>query len=541
MARNAACGTGSVKIEMTLVFVHKAMIGDKSSSQPDLCQPDSPPFLARCCRGFALLWLAARGKLNQIVPTVVREISNGTSGLPRLRLAGFAIAVLLGGLVISWINIRVRGSMKDLEHEFGAIQTDQFFQAVKVRQQLLALNDRLMDYQMTGEQETLIHFRTDAETLKDLINTRIAEARSESERQLFRQLADSFAHYRQGTQTLYERSGFLNRVLSPGKTMDEKKILLERFSDPVLHTCDLLMESQSGAFESLLVGSRQTLDSLQQLVKLSLIMLLALALFVAVLVYRGMIAPLQVQLYESQAIIARQEKLAALGSLAAGVAHEIRNPLTAIKFRLFSLKKSLHPRLVDNEDADVIAAEISRLERIVRDFLEFARPSEPDTASVSAQQLLEEVARLMRPQLEESGVNLKVSDHNGVWLRVDFQQIKQVLINLIRNAAESIEGEGTVTLRAYTDAAPLAGKRLAVSVVEVADTGRGIPPEISRRLFDPFFTTKENGSGLGLSIAARIVEKHGGELVFESQPNRGTTFKLLLPTPVDHEDAHTAH
>jgi signal transduction histidine kinase len=153
--------------------------------------------------------------------------------------------------------------------------------------------------------------------------------------------------------------------------------------------------------------------------------------------------------------------------------------------------------MADNEDAVVIADEISRLERIVRDFLEFARPSEPETASVSAQRLLEEVSLLMRPQLEQAGIRLNLAETNGLWLNIDFQQIKQVLINLIRNAAESIDGSGTVTLRAFKAAVPIAGRPTLASVIEVGDTGRGIPPELGRRLFDPFFTTKDGGTGLG--------------------------------------------
>jgi signal transduction histidine kinase len=120
-------------------------------------------------------------------------------------------------------------------------------------------------------------------------------------------------------------------------------------------------------------------------------------------------------------------------------------------------------------------------------------------------------------------------------VRADAQQLKQVLINLIQNAAESIGRDGTITLRGVKDRDSLGGASMPVAVIEIADTGKGIPPEVRKRLFDPFFTTKEGGTGLGLPIAARIVEKHGGELRYETQLNRGTTFKLLLPRVGDHE------
>lgn len=471
---------------------------------------------------------------------MVSNNSNGSAGpvrTPRLRLAGFVIAVLIGGLAIAWINTSVRQRMKALERDFADIKTERFYQGVHVRQGIRRLNELLLEYQVTGERLPLVRFRTESEELRVWVDHRLRESPGAEERLLQLQLADALQQYLAKSLELQERHGFL---VPARRRIDATNERLEAISGPLLTLCDLLTEKQRGTFAAFLDSSQVTLDSFQQWIKISLLFLLVLAVAVAVLVYRGMIAPLQVELSESHAIIARQEKLAALGGLAAGVAHEIRNPLTAIKFRLFSLRKSLPAELVDNEDANVIAGEISRLERIVRDFLEFARPSEPEPANVSARQLLDEVSNLMRPQLEEAGVTLKVADSDGIWLHVDFQQIKQVLINLIRNAAESMDEKGgTVTLRAYTDAAPITGRKIAVSAIEVIDNGRGIPPEVSRRLFDPFFTTKAGGTGLGLSIAARIVEKHGGELQYESQPDRGTTFRLVLPTPIPDESANT--
>ncbi|HAV64885.1 MAG TPA: hypothetical protein DCY13_21260, partial [Verrucomicrobiales bacterium] len=365
---------------------------------------------------------------------MVRNNSNAStrSGrTPPSRLAGFVAAVIVGGLAIAWINTIVRQRMQALEQDFGAIKTERFYQGVQVRQGMRRLNELLLEFQVTGERLPLIRFRTEAEELRKWIEARIQESPAEDERQIQQQLADAFRKYWDDSMQLQERQGFL---VTARRRIDDTNDRLGEISAPVLKLCDLLTEKQRGTFAAFLESSQVTLDSFQQWIKISLVLLLVLSVAVAVLVYRGMIAPLQVKLSESQAIIARQEKLAALGSLAAGVAHEIRNPLTAIKFRLFSLKKSLSSELADNEDASVIAGEISRLERIVRDFLEFARPSEPEASRVSARQLLDEVSSLMRPQLEEAGVRLEVSNSDGIWLHVDFQQIKQVLINLIRNA-----------------------------------------------------------------------------------------------------------
>ena len=269
------------------------------------------------------------------------------------------------------------------------------------------------------------------------------------------------------------------------------------------------------------------------MLEISAVLLLALIIALAALVYRGAITPLRNQITQSQEQIERQEKLASLGVLAAGVAHEIRNPLTAIKFRLYSLKRELSVEAA-NEDADMIASEINRLERIVKDFLQFARPSEPELLPVSADRLLRDVSELMRPELNKAGISVKLETSNSVWVRADIQQIKEVLINLIQNSADSIGQEGVITLRTRNG-------HSSNAALEVTDSGKGIPTEARDRLFDPFFSTKENGTGLGLSISARIVEMHGGELRYQTQLNRGTTFSVVLPRASEHGAKNSAN
>jgi signal transduction histidine kinase len=257
-----------------------------------------------------------------------------------------------------------------------------------------------------------------------------------------------------------------------------------------------------------------------------------------VVVYRRVVSPLRRRLVESDTIIERQQKMAHFGELAAGVAHEIRNPLTAIRARLFTLQKTLTIDTPPYEDALVIRDEIDRLNRIVTDFLQLARPAEPRLVPLTAEPLLSEMRRLFVPQCEKQGIELKIESANGERFLGDPQQMKQVLINLIQNAADSIEVEGTITLRARHDTSRLAGHAAEVVVIEVQDTGSGIPPIVQKRLFDPFFSTKEGGTGLGLSIASQIVNNHGGKLEFQTQPNEGTTFAIVLPAQQDrHESA----
>lgn len=296
-----------------------------------------------------------------------------------------------------------------------------------------------------------------------------------------------------------------------------------------------LAGDRAGA-EQFVAETNARLARVQQFLFLSLLGLLISGTVVLVLVYRRMIAPLRTDLTESRAIIERQEKLASLGVFATGIAHEIRNPLTAIKVRVFSLKASHRPGTSDNEDLEVIENEIDRLERIVRDFLQFARPAEPDLQMVSAAKLLRDTAALLTSDLAKRSVTLKLDLVAEDAVRADADKMKQVLINFVQNAADSMETGGTITLRTRLDKHLLQDRTRPAVVLDIADTGKGIPPEVQRRLFDPFFTTKENGTGLGLCIAARIVEKHGGVIDYRTQLNHGTTFSIVLPLAAKDEN-----
>jgi signal transduction histidine kinase len=136
---------------------------------------------------------------------------------------------------------------------------------------------------------------------------------------------------------------------------------------------------------------------------------------------------------------------------------------------------------------------------------------------------------LMRPQLEKLGIELVLAETVAASIRIDPQQIKQVLINLIQNAADSIGQNGLVTLRVRLDEKHINNQPTKVVIFEVSDTGKGISEEVGKRLFDPFFTTKDSGTGLGLPIAARIVGKHRGALQYQTELDHGTTFGIILP------------
>lgn len=447
-----------------------------------------------------------------------------------VRLVVFALAVSLGVLLVLWLQAGVGRQMAHLEAEFAAFQAEAFYVGVEARIRVRRLNELLLRYHLDQKPADQEGFQREAAELKRWFANREVNLTTDQERALFDDLEKACHAYLADAGRLLQVSDPRTERATFADTYDA----IERQSGKLLEVVGQFMAVQKEAFKAFLQSSRDTLLSLRRLLNLSLGLLLAAGITLAVLVYRGMIAPLRHRLTESQAIIERQEKLAALGTLAAGVAHEIRNPLTAIKFRLFSFKKALPPPFAEHEDAAVIGAEINRLDRIVKEFLQFARPSDPELARVPVQRLVREVADLLTPELEKAGIVLKTELSESAWLHADTQQIKQVLINLVQNAADSIGRNGVITVGVRSDAAVLGGRSRPVAILAVSDTGPGISPEVEKRLFDPFFTTKEGGTGLGLAIAARIVEKHGGLLRYQTELNRGTTFEIVLPRIEDH-------
>ncbi len=303
----------------------------------------------------------------------------------------------------------------------------------------------------------------------------------------------------------------------------------ERLQESAIGLREQLGDIRRLGVRSYLADSHSYLALAQRTIVILLLVLVGVAAWLALAVYRGMIAPLRTQLVETNAALERSERLASLGVLAAGVAHEIRNPLTAINARLYTHRKAFATGSDEAEAVEFVREEIERLERIVRAFLEFARPPEPEKTLVPPAALLREVMELLEPGLREARIDLVVAEADEQPVPMDPRLIKQVLVNFVRNSAESIPGQGRITLRARRDRRKLHGQRRDVVILEVQDDGKGVPEKARDRLFDPFFTTKPSGTGLGLAIAARIVEKHGGALEYQSRVNRGSTFRIVLP------------
>ncbi len=229
------------------------------------------------------------------------------------------------------------------------------------------------------------------------------------------------------------------------------------------------------------------------------------------------------EIRELQEKLRRSERLASLGRLASGVAHEIRNPLSSIKGFAQYFRDKLSGESEDGSYAQIMIEEVDRLDRVITQLLDFARPQTLHRYPYPLSQILDHTLRLIQPDLDKRGIKLIKSQFPEDKIDVDSDQISQALLNIFLNAMESMKNGGELRLEVTPKPA-----RKGVEI-EVSDTGAGIGKMDINRIFDPFFSTKKQGTGLGLSITAKIIESHGGEISVESEKGQGTTFRLYLP------------
>ena len=234
------------------------------------------------------------------------------------------------------------------------------------------------------------------------------------------------------------------------------------------------------------------------------------------------------KLKQAQEEARRSERLAALGQLSAGLAHEIRNPLGVIKGSAEMLSQKVQGASpLAEELAGYISSEVNRLNALVARFLDFARPSRLELQSVNAPELLDRALDTVRAQFPAAGIAVERHYANDLPpILADERLCEQVFVNLICNAYEAMNGAGG---RLSVSIVPASAENVSGVAVEVADSGPGVPAEIREQIFNPFFTSKENGVGLGLSIVAKIVDDHRGTIRLKSQAGEGARFQVFLP------------
>lgn len=228
------------------------------------------------------------------------------------------------------------------------------------------------------------------------------------------------------------------------------------------------------------------------------------------------------ELRETQTQLLNQTKLATVGQLAAHVAHEIRNPLSAISMAARAILNKPQEAQRAQTNAQIIADEASRLENILRATMDFSRPAEPQPVVTDLNEIIRLVCERQSEEMAVAGIETFLDlDPSLPDFRFDPGQIQQVFLNLTKNAVESMPEGGKLFIRSR--------RRSECLEINLQDTGTGMPESVQERVFNPFFTTKEKGIGLGLAVCQRIIEEHGGEISVQSAVGMGTTFTILLP------------
>jgi two-component system sensor histidine kinase HydH len=224
-----------------------------------------------------------------------------------------------------------------------------------------------------------------------------------------------------------------------------------------------------------------------------------------------------------QAEIRRKEKLAAIGGLAAGVAHEIRNPLSSIKGIASYYKSKFEDGSEDKEMAGVMIEEVDRLSRVISELLEFARPTKLNMKPSDINELLKHSTRLVEQEAAANKIGIQLNlASDSVEADADADRMTQCFLNLFLNALQAMESGGQLTVSSST----VVNGKVAI---DIKDNGSGISAKDLSKIFDPYFTTKPKGTGLGLAIVHKIIEAHGGQIRVRSTIGQGTVFSIVLP------------
>jgi len=220
--------------------------------------------------------------------------------------------------------------------------------------------------------------------------------------------------------------------------------------------------------------------------------------------------------------MARLEHLSAIGEMAAGLAHEIKNPMGSIKGAADIIEPEISADHPKREFVDIMREEVGRLNRVIENFLKLARPMELKYRDVALKKLLDSVVRQLDLDNRAPGVDVTLDVPESLVIRADEERLRQVFLNLALNAVQATEGRGKLDITAFAE-------KSGDVHIRFSDNGPGVPEEMTRRLFMPFYTGKSDGSGLGLSISERIIAEHGGRIDVLNSPEGGAIFEVVIP------------
>lgn len=453
----------------------------------------------------------------------VRATSRARRPVQGLLLLALVLGVVCFGTL--WMSLGAWRQLQSLEATFKEAQPNRFLLGIHLREGTERLTATLLLFSLSGDPEARERFQSVSGELQERLEQLTPRLQTSHERALAEKAGEQLRQFVDASKPRLVKG--LKGIRKD--TAEQVHSEISALSAPLLLLGSELVQAQERAADAFFQDSRLSLKTLRLWLLVSCLLLGALMSVIGLVVHRTWISPLQERLDATEAVIVQQERLVSLGTIAAGVAHEIRNPLTAIQFRLFSLRKALPTEFAQQEDLVIIQSEIQRLERLVKGFLSFARPAEPVLAPVTARSLIDDVAALLRTELQRRGLTLDIGRIPEVSMHADRQQLQQVLINLILNAADVSPKHAHIRITVEASAFMRQSQSIPAVHMQVSDSGPGIPKEVAAQMFDPFFSTKEGGTGLGLPIASRIAEKHGGYIQFQPDPAGGSVFSLILP------------
>ena len=333
----------------------------------------------------------------------------------RPRSFGSALAILVLLLAAIWVGDNTWRDLRQLRGSFVFMQAEDLSTAEYIEASIRDLDVMALHIDLRHDQAEQAAFQKLSREVEQCVREHRQTFTLPEQRQMMGRIEPALmAHLSFMTNLMDE--GAQVSALHSSKTHLEQ---VEGSAAPVLDLCRRLKASELAEQAQFMQQSQRALEGIRNLLIGVLAALIALAGAALVAIYRSVIGPLRAEVSQSRALAARNEKLASLGTLAAGVAHEIRNPLTAINVRLHSLKKGLTPNSSEQEDAWVIGHEIERLECLIKEFLQFARPSEPKLVTVSADSLLAKAQSLLGAKLEKSSIQLNLQSVPDIWVRAD--------------------------------------------------------------------------------------------------------------------------
>jgi signal transduction histidine kinase len=472
-----------------------------------------------------------------------------------LILASLAMITLLGGVVMIWYTFEMESLLvRSIEAEMAVSQqTDALLRA------LIKEKGFVSYYFMDGDAKWLERLQEQRTAFRNLLAAALRSAGTEEDRSTLdriRERYDQYVHAKDQVIDLY-RSGSRQE----GRARHAE---VRAYFDEILATCEGYEAIQAKRLENTKRQGQKRVTWMRAAAAGAILLSTVLSLTLAFVLLSQIFGPIRglieeaerfgsgrpsgdevkalrrgvrglihdadrthLELEKSRTRLLQTEKMATVGRLAAGVAHSIRNPLTSIKMRLFSLERSLDLAPSQKEDLEVISEETRHLDTIIRNFLEYARPSKLRMQRISPSEVIDMDLQLLRHRFKSYGVQIALRRTDPLpEVLADPDQLKEVFVNILINACEAMGEGGTVTIEEEEQWQEPAGP---AAVVRISDNGPGIPAELQEKVFEPFFSTKEEGTGLGLSIAARIIEQHGGSLSLTSEAGVGTTFVITLP------------